>query len=78
MRFLRGIGGVLLLVLAAMKVVGIIVILINGNADHPSSWFLKQSVYALAFASIGVSLLRFGVDENSTDDSSSDASDEID
>ena len=64
MQLLRGIGGVLLLILAAMKGVGIVTLLVQGTADHSTAWFVKQCVYAVAALAIGVTLLTSSRNEN--------------
>ncbi len=58
MSFLRMVGGVILIFLAALKVIGLTVLLWQGSPDHTTQWLIKQSVYAAAFASIGFGLLR--------------------
>ena len=57
--------GVLLLALAALKVAGLVSILVQGGTDHTSTWMLKQTVYAVAGLVLGVSLLASGKIDNS-------------
>jgi hypothetical protein len=58
MGWLYQIGGVLLLLLAAFKVVGCVALLLQADSDHAAMWFVKQLVYAGTAALVGVSLLR--------------------
>lgn len=58
MSSLRMVGGAILLLLAALKVVGLAVLLWQGSPDRTTEWLTKQSVYAVAFASVGYGLLR--------------------
>jgi len=58
MAAIRQIGGVLLLILAALKMIGMVFLLIQGSPDREPMWFVKQTVYAIAAASVGVWLLR--------------------
>lgn len=58
MSSIRGFGGVLLLVLAALKVIWLALELWQGAPDRTWGWIIKQSIYAGAFASIGFGLLH--------------------
>jgi len=55
---LRQIGGGGLLLLAALKVFALADLLWQGAPDRTTQWLVKQSVYAVAFASVGFTLLR--------------------
>ena len=57
MQIILRIVGVILILLAVVKVFGMIAIVVNGSSDHATSWFVKQSIYAVAFASLGWRLL---------------------
>lgn len=58
MSSIRSVGGVLLLILATLKVLGLAVEFWQGVPDRTTWWIVKQSVYAAAFASIGFGFLR--------------------
>ncbi|MCA9038169.1 MAG: hypothetical protein KDA91_23755 [Planctomycetaceae bacterium] len=58
MSSIRGVGGVLLLILAVLKMIGLAFELWQGAPDRTTGWIIKQAVYAAAFASIGFGLLR--------------------
>ena len=60
MRSLCQLGAVLLIFLALLKLIGMAYLLVLGNSEHPSFWYVKQSIYAIAAASIGTTLLRSG------------------
>lgn len=49
--------GVLLLILATLKVFGLAYVLWQGSPDRTTWWMIKQLVYMVAFASIGFRLL---------------------
>ncbi len=55
---IRGAGSVLLLTLAVLQVIGIAVVLWRGDTGPINLWIVKQSVYVVGFASIGLGLLR--------------------
>lgn len=57
MELLRKLGGTLLLLLAAAKVIGIVVLRSNGESEKTAWWFAKQIVYSTAFFGIGAKLL---------------------
>ena len=63
---MRQAAGVLLVGLALLKAVGLIAVLVRGDGDPSTQWLVKQSVYAVAAASVGWSLLR----NNTSDDAS--------
>lgn len=58
MSSVRMVGGVILLHLATLKVVGLAVLLWQGSPDRTTQWLVKQSAYAVAFASIGFGLVK--------------------
>ncbi len=41
----------LLAILGALKIIGMIVLLVDGNETKEALWFLKQSVYAICMLS---------------------------
>lgn len=55
---IRGISGVLLLILSVLKVIGLAVVLWRGNPGHTTLWIVKQCVYVIAFGTIGLGLVR--------------------
>jgi len=56
LKILFTICGVALILLAAAKVFGIITLLVNGS-EQETFWFVKQGVFAVAFASLGWRLM---------------------
>jgi hypothetical protein len=58
MKSILRVVGALLLVLAAAKVVGLTLDAFSPPDGRPTSWFLKQAVYAVGFGAAGVALLR--------------------
>jgi hypothetical protein len=65
---MRQVAGFLLVGLALLKAVGLIAVVSTGDGDRPTRWFVKQSVYAIAAASIGWPLLRKKRREDTGDD----------
>lgn len=51
--FLKGFSGLLLLLLAVLKVINMVYLLVQGDSDHSTMWFVKQSAYTIAFAMLG-------------------------
>lgn len=58
MTFFKGFTGLLLLILASLKVIFMISLLVQGDSERPTMWFVKQSVYAVAFAVVGFGWVR--------------------
>lgn len=59
----RGTSGLLLLLLAALKVISILYFVVQGDSGHPTMWFVKQSAYAVAFGMWGAQLVQSQPDE---------------
>ncbi|HBE72043.1 MAG TPA: hypothetical protein DDW52_28225 [Planctomycetaceae bacterium] len=57
MEMLKKLGGILLMILAAAKLIGVIVLLSHGETDRTGWWLTKQVVYAITFAVVGAGLL---------------------
>lgn len=58
MKSILRIVGALLIVLAAAKVVGLMIVAFSPPDGRPTSRFLKQAVYAVGFGAAGIALLR--------------------
>lgn len=67
---MRQVAGVILVGLALLKAIGLIAVLVSGDGDRSTQWLAKQSVYAVAAASVGWPLLRKKTSDDTGDDAS--------